>query len=270
MNEIRLRDINFSELRKLNGNGLMSTIYTDGDVCYKIFKDVHSFDNKDLYAKFRDLEGVNLDGVIMPIDLIMEDDVLWGYTMLNYINSCTLFTKFSTCRVYDAHELLMIFNRASNILRNLHSQGVICQDLNSDNILINNTGEVKFCDIDGYSYKGHRSELYSKLFARFLTEYRKCKVSTFEDVDKLTMLLTFYDMVFDFEVQDVPRRQYNRLACKLNTLNNLRSNYRLLRDKRRPIEDLPYLDEVIDLSDNCIVDKDKILTVKQKVLRLLD
>ena len=41
----------------------------------------------------------------------------------------------------------------------------------------------------------------------------------------------------------------------------------MLVDKNAPIQDVPYLDEVIDVTDNYEIDIEKLLTLKQKILR---
>ncbi len=89
-------------------------------------------------------------------------------------------------RNFNCNELLIYVEKASRILRDIHSNGIGCQDLSFENILINNKGKVVFYDVDGCTYQGHHSPFFSILFKDFLVDYRKSKVSTVEDVDKVS------------------------------------------------------------------------------------
>lgn len=152
-------------------------------------------------------------------------------------------------------------------MRNIHSNGIVCQDLSFENILVNDKGNVAFCDIDGCTYKGHTSPFFSVLFKEFLVDYRKSKISTKEDVDKVSMILSFYLTMYGEVLQRITKKQYHTLSDNIHTLENLREIANILVDKKYPIQDIPYLDEVIDLTDDYEIDRKKVLTIKQKVFR---
>ena len=152
-------------------------------------------------------------------------------------------------------------------MRNIHSNGIVCQDLSFENILVNDKGNVTFCDIDGCTYKGHTSPFFSVLFKEFLVDYRKSKISTKEDVDKVSMILSFYLTLYGEVLQRITKKQYHILSDNIHTLENLREIANILVDKKCPIQDIPYLDEVIDLTDDYEIDRKKVLTIKQKMFR---
>ena len=88
-----------------------------------------------------------------------------------------------------------------------------------------------------------------------------------EDVDKVSMILSFYLTLYGEVLQRITKRQYHILSDNIRTLENLREIANILVDKKIPIRDIPYLDEVIDLTDDYIIDRKKILSLKQKLFR---
>lgn len=266
MEEMKSKEIDLSTLQKLQSQGTKSTIYTDGDICYKFLDGLYPNEKRDLHRKFLDMAGIKIDNVLLPQDLIIENGRLKGYTMRYFANSMPLSDKFLK-RYFNCNELLLYVEKASTILRNVHSNGIVCQDLSFENILVNDKGNVAFCDIDGCTYKGHTSPFFSVLFKEFLVDYRKSKISTKEDVDKVSMILSFYLTMYGEVLQRITKKQYHTLSDNIHTLENLREIANILVDKKCPIQDIPYLDEVIDLTDDYEIDRKKVLTIKQKMFR---
>lgn len=261
MKEIKSKEIDLSTLQKLQSQGTKSTIYTDGNICYKFLDGLYLNEKRELYKKFLDMDGIKIDGVLLPQTLIIEDDKLVGYTMKYFENSMPLLDKFKK-RFFNCNELLTYVEKASQILRNIHNNGIGCQDLSFVNILVNNEGNVMFCDIDSCTYQGHRSAFYSVLFKEFLIDYRKSIVSSVKEVDKVSMILSFYLIMYGELLQRITKRQYHVLSDKIHTLENLREIANMLVDKRCPIQDVPYLDEVIDLTDDYKIDRKEVLTIR--------
>ncbi len=266
MEKIKLGDINIKSLEKLSSQGSLGTVYTDGVTCYKLLDKLYFDERRDLYWKFLEMEGLKIDNVILPEDLIMKDGFLYGYTMPYFKDSMMLSDKFLK-RYFNCNELFNYVNKASKILRNIHSNGMVCQDLSFENILVNKDGDIAFCDIDGCSYKNNYSPFYSKVFKHFIIDYRNSKVSSLEDIDKVSMILSFYLTLYGELLEKITKRQYNTLSRHIQTLDNLKPCYNMLIDKDCPIENVPYLDETINLSDNYEIDRNKILTFRQKIFR---
>lgn len=266
MKEIKSKEIDISVLKKLQSQGTQSTIYTDGNICYKFLDGLYPNEKKDLHKKFLDMDGIKIDNVLLPKDLIIDDGRLKGYTMRYFANSVPLSDKFLK-RYFNCNELLLYVEKASTILRNIHSNGIVCQDLSFENILVNDKGNIAFCDIDGCTYKEHTSPFFSVLFKEFLVDYRKSNISTKEDVDKVSMILSFYLTMYGELLQRITKKQYHTLSDKIHTLENLRETANILIDKKYPIQDIPYLDEVIDLTDDYEIDRKKVLNLKQKIFK---
>ena len=266
MEKIKSKEINLSALQKLQNQGTQSTIYTDGVIVYKFLDGFCPCEKRNLYKKFLDMDGIKINDVLLPQSLIIEDGALKGYTMKYFVNSMPLSDKFLK-RYFNCNELLVYAEKASRILRNIHNNGIICQDLSFENILVDDNGNIAFCDIDGCTYKEHNSPFISLLLKDFLINYRRSKLPINEDLDKLSMILSFYLTMYGEVLQKITKKQYHTLSDNIQTLENLRDVANMLVDKSCPIYDMPYLDEVIDLNDNYEIDRKKILTMKQRIFR---
>lgn len=268
MEKIKLKDVDLSTLQRLKYQGTFSTIYTDGNLCYKMLDGLYPNELQDLYHKFLEMEGINIDSVLLPRDLLVENDVLQGYTMDYFKNSTPLADKFLT-RYFNCKDLLFYVYKASKILRDIHKHDIIYQDLSFENILVDNEGNIAFCDIDGCKYNNYTSPFFSLVFKEFLIDYRKTKISNEEDIDKISMILSFYLLMYNQPLQKIAKRQYRRLANHIHTLENLKQCANMLVDKRCAIQDVPYLDEVIDLTDDYEIDREKFLSLRERILKKL-
>lgn len=264
MEKINLKDINFSELKKIKSQGTKSTIYTDGDICYKIVDGLYKEEKEILYNKIISMQGIKIDNVILPNDLIIKDGNLEGYTMNYFKNSMPLSDKFLK-RFFNCKELFDYIVKASITLKNIHNNEIICHDLSFENILVNNDGQIAFCDMDSCLYDKYTSPFCSILIKNFLFDYRSTCVGEKEDIDKLSMILSFYHLLYGEVLQNITKRQYHKLSDNINTLENLRNIANMLVDKNSRIENLPYLDEYIDITDDYIIDRYKTLNLKQKL-----
>ena len=65
-------------------------------------------------------------------------------------------------------------------------------------ILVDLNGNVKFCDLDGCSYKGSLSPFISILMKRFFINYRREQMVLNPNLDRISMLLSFFFIVSSF------------------------------------------------------------------------
>lgn len=254
MNKIELKDINFDKITKLTSQGSNAILYTDGNLCYKFFYDMSKKEKYIMENKLRKLSTIQSSDIIKPIDCIMEDGILKGYTM-EYFDNSKSFANLVSNRYIDSKDFFNHVYKSSQILRHLHKNDFICHDLSFENILINQDGDIKFCDIDSCTYDKYSSLDVSLLLKRFIIDYRNSKLYSLEDVDKLSLIVSFLYALFLKEIQCVNKDDYNFLASKLNTLENMRKLASMLVDKNCPLYELPYLDELIDLKDDYVLDK---------------
>lgn len=267
MEKINLRDINFEKLKRLQQQGSKSIVYTDGTFCYKILTDYDDSEKQMVYEKFFYMENLKLDNVLLPKGMIVEDGILQGYIMDYFQNSTTLLSRF-TRREFNCKELFEYVYKASIVLKNIHSNGVAWQDLSFENILVDDNKNVMFCDIDGCSYNEITTPYCSVLLTNFMLKFRKSKVKDFKELDKLSMILSFYYTLYFQILQRITKKQYHALSDHISTLETLRPIANMLVDKNRPIEKLPYLDEVINLSDDFEIDRKKVMTLRQMIFKI--
>ncbi len=268
MEKINLDDIDFSKLTKLKNQGTKSIIYRDKNICFKIFKYLYDDEKEALYKKFLEIEGISIKDVLLPKSLIMKNDKLQGYTMENFKDSMSLFDYFTSTRYVNCKDILAAFEKSSLILRDIHNTGIICQDLSFDNILIDKWGNIKYCDIDGCYYNKNMSPFISALLKSFLIDFKNessCNIS--KNTDRLSLMLSFFYLMFAKELQTVTKKKYNLLSTNIKTLKNMREYANVLVDVKSNIPKIPYIDELIDKADDYVIDRAKQMGIKQKIFK---
>lgn len=265
MEQIKLKDINLNSLKKLQQQGTKSTVYRNGTSCIKMLDGFYEEEKDALFKKFLDMEGLEIDNVLLPKELIVSNGKLEGYTM-DYFPSVSLNDKFEVRHV-DTKVLFDYVYKASKILREIHRNGIICQDLSFENILVDDNGNVKFCDLDGCSYKDNVSPFVSLIMKRYFIDYRKEQILLCTNLDRVGMMLSFFFVVYAKELQKLNRKSYSKLAEKSNTLEEMRKYANLLLDRSNPVPAIPYLDELIWLDDDLVYDRDKQLSLFRRIIR---
>lgn len=265
MEQIKLKDINLNSLKKLEQQGTKSTVYRNGTSCIKMLDGFYEEEKDALFKKFLDMEGLEIDNVLLPKELIVSNGKLEGYTM-DYFPSVSLNDKFEVRHV-DTKVLFDYVYKASKILREIHRNGIICQDLSFENILVDDNGNVKFCDLDGCSYKDNVSPFVSLIMKRYFIDYRKEQILLCTNLDRVGMMLSFFFIVYAKELQKLNRKSYSKLAEKSNTLEEMRKYANLLLDRSNPVPAIPYLDELIWLDDDLVYDRDKQLSLFRRLIR---
>lgn len=264
MDKIRLNDIDLSSLKKSKIQGTKSTVYENGDECIKILDGLYPDEKLLLYKKLLDMDGITIDGVLMPVSLVMQNDTLCGYVMKNFKNSINLNDCFNNTRYINCADMLRAIKKASLILKDIHSKGIICQDLSFDNILVDHDSNVMICDIDGCQYKEHNSPFVSLLLKRFINDYRKEKIYLSENTDRISMMISMFYLMYLKEVQKLTKKEYHTLSDNIKTLENARKYANILINRNSKIFNIPYLDELIDENDDFVIDRNKQLSLKQK------
>ena len=87
------------------------------------------------------------------------------------------------------------------------------------------------------------------------------------NLDRISMMISFYYLIYAKEIQNLTKRQYHKLSDKISTLENARVYANMLVDKGKCIGEIPYLDELINLNDDYIIDRDKQLNLVRRLLR---
>lgn len=266
MNKIKIQDIDFSSLERMHHQGSKSIMYEDIDICYKILDGLTTYEKEVLYRKLMDMDGMKIDGVCLPTDLIVQNDELVGFTMSKFKNSMTIYDKFLGQHV-AFKELFDYIAKACKILIEIHKNGIICQDLSFDNILVDNNGNVAFCDLDGCYYNGYESPFISMPMKKLICEYRKEAFVVCKNFDRISILVSLYYLIYNRYLHIIPRRNLNFLAKNVETIYNTMIFIDTLLDKSKIIPEVPYLDELIIPSDDYVMDREKEFNLLRRILK---
>lgn len=216
MNRINVQDINFSLLKTMSHQGSKSIIYEDEDICYKMFRlNCFSYDELDiLKKKLIDMDGIEIEGVYLPIDLIVNNDRLVGITLNKFKKSMSIYDKFSG-NIIDFKELFNYIMKACQILREIHKYKIICHDLSFDNILVDNSGNVAFCDLDGCFYNGYESPFISMPMKKLICIYRGQEFVASENFDRISMLVSLYYLIYNKYLYSIPKTSFDILSSNV-------------------------------------------------------
>ena len=196
MEKISVRDINFNDLEKLFCQGTNSVVYRYNDDLIKIFKGLSLKEKLNIYKLYKMLESIDIDGVILPKQFIMKHGFLVGYITDFVDKSICVSDKYEVVGDFNINDYFKIVIQTSKILREIHNHGVTVQDFSFENVLINKVGNCYFIDFDGSLYQGIGNNLVSYLFYDYMINYRKDKVVVGNNLDKISMLLSFFQTFF--------------------------------------------------------------------------
>ncbi len=265
MIKIQKKDINFRKLKKLQSQGSQSIIYCDKKYCYKMFNNANNNYCKSIQRLYRDLEGYNNPNILLPVGYIMTQGKLEGYIMEKK-DAYSIVKNFEE----DVHTLscpifFFIIKQVSEILRQLHSDGIVVTDLNFNNILIDNkTGQVYYADTDSFSYRKTHGFLISELLYNYLkihkldTNYR---IS--ENTDRLSLALAFLHTMYYIPFDKITTSYFDEYSY-INTLTNMRQLFFSLKTAKT-LPQVGYIDKFLDLNDNAEIKRNsQIKLIKQK------
>ena len=251
MDKINIKEFDWSKLRKCQNQGSLSTVYIQDDICIKILDKLYPSEREQILDKFLAMNGIKIDGVIFPKDLIVQDGNLLGYTMDYFQDSTSLNDYFTTTRFVNCKDIFNAVIKASEILRVIHKYDIKVHDLSFENILIKNQGEVKYIDIDSCQYQDYESYFLSNILHKYMFDYRKqefCNMT--KNTDRLSFLLAFYNLMYLKKLQNISDKKYNQLSNHISTLNNIKRLANHLKDKNKRIPSIPYMDDLINREDD--------------------
>lgn len=270
MEKIQLSDIDFSKVYELEHKGHKSVIFRHQNECIKIFTGLYAEEKEEIYRKFLELEELNIEGIILPQKFIYQNGEIEGYVMEYYDGSKSLIEKFTTTPYVDIHQMLDAIKKASHILRELHQNEIICQTLSFDKILVDKFGNVKFCDLDRCRYKNNEPLHLSSILKSFIIDYKKQKgIDVTKNLDRLAMMLSLIYLFYLKEIQNISKRNYNKISGDIQTLQNAQIYVELLRKRNGSIPNIPYLDEIISMEDKGYLERDKQYGIVERILRKL-
>lgn len=255
MDVVKYNYLNSLEMKQIESCGSTSELFLIKDQLYKLF---HSFFvnhyGEDLYKKFNAIENIHIDNVIMPKKAIMQNDIFLGYTMEYYSTYSNLNDYFSHDRYVDVNDILNATKKASLILKDFHSKGILLRDYSFDNILIGNNNDIKVCDIDSCLYKEYRGipviPDFMKYYYQKVVHQMNCLDENF---DRQTLLFAMLKAIYFYAVFDI--KKYDSLANKIKVLKEIRPIFESLLNNSKT--DVPYLDDIICEDEDFTIDRNK-------------
>lgn len=257
MDKLYKSDINFSLLEKLPNQGTTSVVYKDKEnkKCYKIFRDLSYFEKSKIYYKFIEIfeDDVKEEGLLLPEIAIIDESGLSGYVCDYVEDSIDLGTKYETDKeIIDTKDLSSSIKNASQLLERTHSHNLIIQDLNFGNILEDKNNKAYFCDFDQCKYNGYQGEYVSAPLGRF-TGFKYINIT--KSTDNLSLLLGYLGLLFQKDVRNISKREYDKLKERLKTLKNIEPYFNILLNDGITYHHYPYLHDFIDDKDEKILIK---------------
>lgn len=266
MNKIDLEDIDFSLLKKMSHQGSKSTMYEDEKLCYKILDGLYPFERDLLYKKLMEMDGIKIDNVYFPIDIIFDGDMLVGFTLNKFKNSMSIYDRFFG-QFIDFKELFIYITKSCQILREIHNNGIICHDLSFDNILVDDSGNIAFCDLDGCYYNGYDSPFISMPMKKLICEYRKEEFVACENFDRISMLVSLYYLIYKKYLYEISKNNLCLLSKNVETLNKTMFYIDSLLNKDKEIIEVPYMDDLIVQTDDYVMDRKKEFSFLRRILK---
>ena len=246
MEKIKLQDIDLVSMKLCGRQGSTSDIYVDEDKCYKIFTDLSCGEKTQLLEKFYEMDGISIDGILFPKELIFKDSKLMGYTMDYFPDSLCLNDYFTRDRFIDVNDIFLEVKKVSKILRQAHEKDVILQDFSFDNVLIDNNKNIKSMIMHHY---------YEILMGN--------RVRIDKNFDRQALLFSMLVAIYHKTVLSM--NDYDLLSDKIETLKSIRNLIQSLFISART--EVPYLDDIIVDDDHFIIDRNKQVSLEKRLAK---
>lgn len=104
-------------MQRLNHQGAKATLYKVGNTCFKISDGLCEYEKEPLHKKLIHIDGIKIENVLLPKELIVKDGKLQGYNMNYFPESIPLSDRFLV-RYVDSKKLFDYVLKASKILKN--------------------------------------------------------------------------------------------------------------------------------------------------------
>ncbi len=214
-------------------------------------------EKRDMLKKFELIGDIDLDGVLTPIDLIVEGKKLERYSMNFFPYSLNVAEYFRKRKEVKISDLNSIFIRSAKILKGVHDKRLIYQDVSNDNILVSNrTGEVAFCDFESCAYKSINGKkiiegpFYSRDLSDYIEDYKDDYLSPSTNNDRLSLLLAYLRLIFGDNIPNISEYKYDELSDRIHSLRELKNIIEALKERDAVIPEIPYLDDVLEKDES--------------------
>lgn len=263
------KNLNLSTLNTFKYQGGLSTIYEDGDTLIKVLDGLSDYNKKILYKKAKAMDGITIDNVLLPDTYYIEKGRVKAYSIKNLKCYQSFYNYYIPKRFVSCNHLFSTTKKASFILKNIHKEQLLVNDISFDNILLNSEGDVFYVDFfDGCSFGKYPGNIYSYILEDYLKYCKRQDMPTeeSENRDRLSFLLAFWNLIFDQNIETTSKRKYEKVSDHVATLQALKKYRNILLDRSHATPEIPYMHELIKDSDNYRLDRVTLRSPLEKVL----
>ena len=247
MEVIQKETIDFSDLHKISCRANSeSNLYNDGEVLYKIFKKIPY---RHLRRKKEKIEllsnGIELNNVVLPKDIIVSGSLLSGYTM-DYKKEAIILFEFVK-RSKNINEFLKLVYNVSQTLREIHNdpRNIVVGDMSFSNVIFDKNFEHYFVDFDSCMIDGIPSDRISFLLSDYTVTRRIYNFDINKNTDRLSLILCMLHTIFAEEIDEISMYDYDYVSERVETLKNMREIVLEIKKNKKHIPEVPYVDELI-------------------------
>ncbi len=246
MKELDSTILNGAKLLRVKKNSEADILYK-GDTIYKVFKDISKLGRIGKERKIEILSSLQLDNFVLPKDKIitrMDKRMFYGYSM-NYIKSSKTLSEYSRKLNYDLNKYFYLLSKISITLKKLHNlpENIVLGDLNFYNILVDKNLKYYFIDLDSAKIGCYKNDRVPVLTGNYST-YRREMLKVDSNFDRLSMLLQLLDSIFNKNIYEISKYEYDKKSERIKYLRRIRSLVRELQKCDRKVPYIPYLYEV--------------------------
>ncbi len=248
MKKFQFSELHFDHLIKHRNQGENSVVYEDGMRMLKILTQYSSDEKEELFYKADAMCDIKIDGVIFPDVYYVMGNKVEAYSMETFVNSDIFFDYYSNYYFTDYYQILLAFQNAGRILRNIHAHDIIGNDISFSNILVNPLGELCYIDLfDSCYFKTYRSSLFiSSLLYDYLSSYRgNPNIMGNDNLDRISLLLSANHLI------EAKNNIMKFMMGKTESMRNIKYYISLLENTaiEEHLPNIPYLDEMISSND---------------------
>ena len=264
----RFKNLKISSLNIFKYQGGTSTIYEDGNTLIKVLDGFTDKEQKILYKKAKAMDGKTIKNVLLPDTYYIENEMVKAYSIENLKCYRSFSDYYAPKRFIDCNHLFATTKKASFILKDIHQEKMLINDVSFQNILLNKKGDVQYIDFfEGCSFERYRGGLYSSILIDYLSYHKeKQQLTESTNQDRLSFLLAFWELIYTQNIETISKRKYEKVSNHVTTLQTLKEYRNILLDRSCTIPEIPYMHELIEGSDNYIIDRVTLMSPLEKIL----
>jgi len=252
MENLDVRDIDFSKLEILDVLSSEGTLYYDDKLFYKFYDQIINIKDKEQKLMLLNDNPHNLNAVI-PHILIKNKNLTTGCAM-NYIKD-----DYSLISYKKRDNYIPLLYEVSESLMEIHNdpRNIVVGDLHFNNILVDKDKKHYFIDFDSCMVGNIKEDRLPNSLLSYIKSLGGFDFDVNSNTDRFCMILSFINSMFDKFILGLSMYDYDEKAEQIYTLKNLRKYVIDIQKAINNIPYVPYLHEVISEKEMSYVKKNR-------------